>query len=329
MELTNKQLIEYMENVAKLETSVYEQKESYNKAKARVVYKAPERSIMDVPNKEIVPLPDNSGVKRAEDSYTSSQKVRPKMLGVAFLFLAVGLLGIVIGPVFLKVIGVFVVLVSLLLFSPNSKNRIENEKKKYEQQLQEYDRKQKEVDEEYAKKLAEYEIKKKAADAEFAEKEKRAKADYDFAKQIFPPMETALTDTEKLLKEYYDLDVVFPKYRNMIAVCTMCEYLQTGRCSELTGPNGAYNLYESELRQNLIINRLEAVVSQLEQIKTNQYYLYNELQTANKKIARVSGQLSDLYDVSRKNLALSEYTAYCAEITAANTTATAYLAALK
>ena len=39
----------------------------------------------------------------------------------------------------------------------------------------------------------------------------------------------------------------------MTAMCTMYEYFVTGRCDKLSGADGAYNLYETEVRQNIII----------------------------------------------------------------------------
>ena len=59
--------------------------------------------------------------------------------------------------------------------------------------------------------------------------------------------------TESMLRKLYSKDIVHQKYRNFIAISQIYEYFDTGRCTELEGPNGAYNLFESELRQNIII----------------------------------------------------------------------------
>ena len=76
---------------------------------------------------------------------------------------------------------------------------------------------------------------------------------------------------EKNLEQLYGLNIIFPKYRNMMAICSLYEYISSGRCDTLEGQAGAYNLYEMELRQNVIIGQLEKVISQLESIKNNQY----------------------------------------------------------
>jgi hypothetical protein len=65
----------------------------------------------------------------------------------------------------------------------------------------------------------------------------------------------------------------------------MAEYLDSGRCSALEGPDGAYNLYESELRQNYIISKLDTIINQLDMIRENQYYLYTAMQDIKTAIA--------------------------------------------
>ena len=62
---------------------------------------------------------------------------------------------------------------------------------------------------------------------------------------------------KNLLKKAYQIETdlqtimfVFPKYLDIVAVSKIYEYLVTGRCTQLTGTNGAYRLYETELRAN-------------------------------------------------------------------------------
>lgn len=75
-----------------------------------------------------------------------------------------------------------------------------------------------------------------------------------------------ISNSEKLLTQLYAQDIIHPKYRNFLAIAQIYEYFDTGRCTELGGANGAYNLYESELRQNIIIDRLDVIVSQLQML---------------------------------------------------------------
>mgnify|MGYP007024707781 CR=1 FL=1 len=51
----------------------------------------------------------------------------------------------------------------------------------------------------------------------------------------------------------------FPKYRNLVAVSQIYEYILSGRCTELGGYQGAYNLYEQETRMDIVIMRLDDI----------------------------------------------------------------------
>lgn len=102
------------------------------------------------------------------------------------------------------------------------------------------------------------------------------------------------------LGKLYAENIIYPKYRNMVAVTMIYEYLESGRCSQLEGPDGAYNLYEMELRQNIIIGQLSSIMDNLERIKENQFTLYNEIVEAN---GNTSSLLSDIGD----DIAFSAY----------------------
>lgn len=90
-----------------------------------------------------------------------------------------------------------------------------------------------------------------------------------------------LADVEKTLATYYNLDIIYPKYRNLVALTTFIEYLESGRCKSLYGYDGCYNVYEQELRQDTIIGKLDQVLLQLDQIKKMQYATYLAVQQSN------------------------------------------------
>ena len=121
------------------------------------------------------------------------------------------------------------------------------------------------------------------------------------------------------LDSLYDMNVLYPKYRNLVAVSMIYEYLSSGRCDRLDGPDGAYNLYEMELRQNIIIGQLSSIVENLNQIRNNQFTLYNELVSANQRAASV---LSDIGN----NVKIS---AYQNEAAAKNAEALKYISLIK
>ena len=88
-------------------------------------------------------------------------------------------------------------------------------------------------------------------------------------------------NTERTLKQYYDRNILFAKYRNLIAVSSIYEYLQSGRCSTLEGYEGAYNIFENELRLNLIVTKLDDIIYRLDSIRDNQYMLYDAINRGN------------------------------------------------
>ena len=118
------------------------------------------------------------------------------------------------------------------------------------------------------------------------------------AKDILGILETQFDQIDSILKKYYDMDVIFPKYRNFSAVCSFYEYLMTERCSELTGPNGAYNLYETERTMGHIVNAVDNIANMtaeaLNMMKENQYYYYTEMRAINDHLNVFALQLDKL-----------------------------------
>ena len=130
---------------------------------------------------------------------------------------------------------------------------------------------------------------------------------------------------EKLMDKLYSANVIYPKYRELVPIVTMWEYLDSGRCTELCGANGTYNLYESESRQDIIISNLTQALSMLAQIRDNQYALYEAIQESNDIAERVYRQ-SERLIASNKNIEHnSEITSYNAKIAAQNSTISAYI----
>jgi len=98
------------------------------------------------------------------------------------------------------------------------------------------------------------------------------------------------------LEEHYSQGVIFPKYRNIIAVSAFYDYLASGRCDSLEGASGAYNLYETELRQNIIIAQLSLILKNINSIKDNQYSLYQELSKSNAEVNKIIYEVRELRD---------------------------------
>lgn len=112
-------------------------------------------------------------------------------------------------------------------------------------------------------------------------------------------------------EELYACNVIFPKYRNFVALSTFYEYLMTGRCSALEGADGVYNLYESEVRANLIIAKPTDVVQPLEEIKDNQYTAYSQLRAVNSSLDKLNTRMNEankaLTDIKQTGETMSGY----------------------
>lgn len=95
-------------------------------------------------------------------------------------------------------------------------------------------------------------------------------------------------ETRRILEKYYDMNIIYPKYRNLVAVSSFHEYLASGRCAGLEGTDGAYNLYENEIRQDIIISKLDDIIRHLETIEKNQYMLYRAVKECTENAAKIS-----------------------------------------
>ena len=147
----------------------------------------------------------------------------------------------------------------------------------------------------YAEKLEQY---NKAVD----DIQKRNEASQKYAEEHYPTwesnynesitlMNTDLLMTRKLLDELYQMDYVFNKYRNLPALTSIYEYFITGRCESLSGSHGAYNMYEDEMRKETIITQLNTIIANLEQIKQNQYTLYQQVTIIQKITATILDEI--------------------------------------
>lgn len=103
-----------------------------------------------------------------------------------------------------------------------------------------------------------------------------------------------LKETEKILKDLYSLKFIHKKYQNFIAVVTICEYFETGRCSTLEGYIGAYNIFEQESLQKTIISRLDDVLDSLDEIKGNQYAVYCAIQQGNAMSSQLYANMNNI-----------------------------------
>ncbi len=103
----------------------------------------------------------------------------------------------------------------------------------------------------------------------------------------------------EVLQKIYSKNIIYPKYRNLVMVCALQEYICAGRCTTLEGHEGAYNILEMEIRMDRIITRLDKVIATLNEIKASQYMVYTAIQDANHKSAQILDSTSRMAESIR------------------------------
>ena len=113
------------------------------------------------------------------------------------------------------------------------------------------------------------------------------------------------------LEKMYLLGIIYPKYHNIIALSSIYEYIDSGRCDKLEGHDGAYNTYELEVRLDKIITKMDVIISKLDQIMTNQYYLYVAIKELQPKIDEIADAIiknTEKLDEIAVNTKITAYT---------------------
>jgi len=158
------------------------------------------------------------------------------------------------------------------------------------------------------------------------------------AKAVKVILDKEIAETEELLKktfaarnELYAYDIIFGKYRDAVALSSFYEYLMSGRCTSLEGADGAYNIYENEIRLNRIVSQLDTVIASLEDIKQNQYMMYQELSMINASLSRMNSTmdkaLASIQGIEANTASMNEYMEHISknsDVIAHNTAVTAY-----
>lgn len=123
-----------------------------------------------------------------------------------------------------------------------------------------------------------------------------------------------LDKTRNALVSIYGVGVIHKKYQNLVAIASFYDYLDTGRCFSLTGPGGAYAVYEEDLRFRRIETRLEIIINKLDEIISNQQYLGELMQDSNNTLHRIESINANMLNSTHRideNVELAAYNSYC------------------
>lgn len=97
------------------------------------------------------------------------------------------------------------------------------------------------------------------------------------------------SEVEATLNELYNLRIngvlcLHPNYQGLIPISIIYGYFDTGRCNQLQGHEGAYNLYEDEKMKGMIINKLEIVSKQLGELNNTMVYVGKAIEECNEQL---------------------------------------------
>lgn len=281
--MNSQELLEYVRRVKDLEIGVYEAKQIDDKFPESYVAQMPKRPAEPRYLSGMIPPPP----QEPDEQNTGGAAAACFIVALVFLFFGINSLSalnfLIAGLATIVAVGILI----------DGKRRQEREEEEYQAKLQEYENnlgqyqlRLSEIESENQKRRDMYEKQLVAYSEEVADYESRGKA-------VMHELFDAKWNLEEALISLYEEGIIYSKYRNLVAVSTIYEYLASGRCDQLEGPNGAYNLYEMELRQNIVIGQLSTITEHLEQIKENQYTLYYEIQNANRNSESMLSSIGD------------------------------------
>lgn len=125
-------------------------------------------------------------------------------------------------------------------------------------------------------------------------------------------MNDTLHHSKRLLAGLYDRNIIPHRYRTPVAMTTIYEYFSAGRVSSLTGEKGAFRLYETELRQNIISDNLHEISRNPERIRAHQSALYTALETGNRTLRNITSGTGHGAGIAEDAELLAGITAYVA-----------------
>jgi len=318
--LSPKELIPYLKTAVELESSIYSQDEAIHAAQNALRDDRPTKRMPIEPAKR---TPKKPMLEQASNN-NGCACIFLSFFGLAFAFLGLSMIrsggGGFVGILLLIVAGLCILGLIAILIKNSIKAKEINLKNAAA--IAEYKLDKKNCEIEYQKAMQQYAIACENADKEYQHRLDQ----YEEAQKAISQMEESLSETEMALDKLYEIGWLYPKYHSFIAVCSIYEYFLTGRCAELTGPDGAYNLYESELRQNVIINSLETIADNLSRIRNNQYMLYEEMEKTEKMVEEIRSDIIDIYSETKSISNASYIAAARAEIAAKNSEALKYIA---
>ncbi len=155
----------------------------------------------------------------------------------------------------------------------------------YEKKAQNNDDKKKEM--EYQQQLSRY----NAEQQEFYEKQRtateNARKEFDQRYKALQAIKGRLRNQLKVsmnnVAEFYNIVGIDPKFRNLVPIAYMNEFLNLGIATKLEGADGLYYLTMRELKSDEMNRKLDVISYKLDSVINQQHSLYGELCMMNQK----------------------------------------------
>lgn len=114
-------------------------------------------------------------------------------------------------------------------------------------------------------------------------------------------------DASTKLSEFYDKMGINEKFRNLVAMGYMNEFISLGISNKLEGTDGLYYLIMQELRWDQLQLSVQEIVDKLDAVIDSQRSLYYELMAINRRCdALVDATVSMAAEISKNNELISE-----------------------
>lgn len=147
----------------------------------------------------------------------------------------------------------------------------------------------------------------KEYDADLKKKEELLEPEIQhFTQEYEIYVKKTLHQLENTLHALYAKNIVHPKYQNLIAIAQLYDYINIGRCNELNGADGAYNLYEKEKNEGILLNDLDLALFKLDKYNSTMFTLIQLLKQDDVIISKIHA------DVEQKsNIVLKQFVNQC------------------
>lgn len=153
-----------------------------------------------------------------------------------------------------------------------------------------------ETEAEYSQALAQYESAVEAEKNRIAEELERIENDpirFYWERQI-ESAEWELRSTQELRSDLYAVDIVDPKYRDLVMICSLYDILSSGCCTALSGQGGAYELLASEIRAGRVCPNIDIILRQPDTVRVRQQTVCSLLEEADRQLEVISASLEHI-----------------------------------